>query len=293
MRKPWLWLVLLVTVLVAAGQPGASAAPPTVRPHAATTVCAVYCDTRDPSLAKSGDVPGRRTRPTTAGVIELHVSDTDGMAWASIDSGQADDSVWLDRSWDGGATWDGLLGKASIPSTWTGTRTLMYNLYDPANHRRAVLRACGDAAGRGLHRLGAPDRVHHARATGRTPPPAPATPSRCPPTTLSGRTIALHVDNSGMAWATIAGGAAGDEVWLDRSWDAGRELAGRLVAGPDQRADRRDRHPDRRVQHRRPARQALRRRGARLRPGRRPARTAAAPRGPGPPPRAPRRPPTR
>lgn len=54
--------------------------------------------------------------------------------------------MWLDRSWDGGATWEGLLGRASIPATWTGTRTLMYNITDPRNHRRGLVRACGDAA---------------------------------------------------------------------------------------------------------------------------------------------------
>jgi hypothetical protein len=43
------------------------------------------------------------------------------------------------------------------------------------------------------------------------------------PTALAGRTISLHTDSSGMAWATISGGAAGDEVWMDRSWDQGTD----------------------------------------------------------------------
>lgn len=29
------------------------------------------------------------------------------------------------------------------------------------------------------------------------------------------------MDNRGLAWGTISGGAAGDEIWLDRSWDEG------------------------------------------------------------------------
>ncbi|MFE1292752.1 hypothetical protein [Streptomyces sp. NPDC058751] len=93
---------------------------------AATQVCVLACDTLDPSQARQErfpvpavDLNGRR--------LELHVSDADDMAWASIDGGVTGDSVWLDRSWDGGATWEGLLGKASVPGTWTGTRTLMYN----------------------------------------------------------------------------------------------------------------------------------------------------------------------
>src|SRR5690349_18665273 len=93
----------------------AAIAPPAVQPLAAP-VCAVYCDTRDPSLAREETFPvaekvvnGRR--------IVLHVSNVDGMAWGSIDNGTVGNSIWLDRSWDGGPSWEGLLGKASIPST--------------------------------------------------------------------------------------------------------------------------------------------------------------------------------
>ncbi|MET7898307.1 glycoside hydrolase family 76 protein [Streptomyces mirabilis] len=43
-----------------------------------------------------------------------------------------------------------------------------------------------------------------------------------PSTTLYGRTIRLHVDQmNSMAWASIDTGGAGDEIWLDRSWDGG------------------------------------------------------------------------
>src|ERR1700761_4939498 len=130
--------VLLVLV-------GALAVPSTAQADS-TTVCALHCDTLDPSQARQETFPVPNVEDNGR-LLELHVDDADGMAWASIDNGQTNDSVWLDRSWDGGATWDGLLGKASIPSTWTGTRTLMYNLYDPVGHRRGLLRACGDANG--------------------------------------------------------------------------------------------------------------------------------------------------
>ena len=44
---------------------------------------------------------------------------------------------------------------------------------------------------------------------------------------LYGRTFVLHVDDSdSMAWASVAGGKAGDQVWLDRSFDGGRTWAG-------------------------------------------------------------------
>jgi predicted alpha-1,6-mannanase (GH76 family) len=185
---------------------------------AAAQVCSVYCDTRDPSLARSETFPvaqkvvnGRR--------IVLHVSDVDAMAWGSIDAGATNDSVWLDRSWDGGSTWDGLLGKAWIPSTWTGTRTLMYNLSDPANHRRGLVRACGDAQG-----VACTDWVHlplcvaHCdTSTGG----AAGDSEPVPAATLNGRRISLHVDSEGMAWGALGSGRAGDEVWLDRTWNEG------------------------------------------------------------------------
>jgi predicted alpha-1,6-mannanase (GH76 family) len=186
---------------------------------ASTTVCAVYCDTRDPSLAQQETFPVPN-RYENGRVIELHVSDPDGMAWASIDNGVLNDSVWIDRSFDGGNTWDGLLGKAWIPGTWTGTRTLMYNMYDPSNHRRAVVRACGDAQGVVCTNW-AHLSVCAARCDGADPATATGDHRPVPDTTLNGRDIALHVDDSGMAWASISGGAPGDEIWMDRSWDGG------------------------------------------------------------------------
>ncbi len=208
--------VLVVLGLLLAGAGPARAGS---RPAATAPVCAVHCDTRDPSLAGSETFPVPNATDNGR-VVELHVSDADGMAWASVDDGQPGDSVWIDRSWDGGSTWDGLLGQASIPSAWTGTRTLMYNLYDPAGHRRGVLRACADAAGvvctGWAHTAVCAtycDGVPDSTGTGDSAPVAP--------TTLAGRTIALHTDSGGMAWASLTGGSAGDEVWLDRSWDEG------------------------------------------------------------------------
>ena len=190
----------------------------------AAGVCSVYCDTRDPSQARQDSFPvpdqtvnGRR--------IALHVSDVDGLAWGSIDGGTAGDSVWLDRTWDDGSTWEGLLGKASIPSAWTGTRTLMYNLADPANHRRGMVRACGDAAGiRCTAWVYA--KVCDAVCDGAYPATAAGDNQPVPETTLANRHIALHIDNRGLAWASLATGTAGDEVWLDRSWNEGASWPG-------------------------------------------------------------------
>src|ERR1051325_5259294 len=50
--------------------------------------------------------------------------------------------------------------------------------------------------------------------------------------TLYGRTFTLHVDDANsMGWSTIAGGRAGDETWLDRSFDGGRTWAGNSRLG--------------------------------------------------------------
>ncbi len=193
-------------------------------PAAAAPVCSVFCDTRDPSLARQEKFPvadriinGRR--------LVLHVSDVDAMAWGSIDDGVTGDSVWLDRSWDDGSSWDGLLGKASIPSTWTGTRTLMYNLADPANHRRGMIRACGDA-----NAVNCTDWVYvnacDAACDKADPSTAVGDNQPVPATTLNGRQIALHIDNRGMAWGALSNGRAGDEVWLDRSWNEGASWPG-------------------------------------------------------------------
>ena len=182
-------------------------------------VCFLSCDTLDPSRAGQETFPAPE-KNINGRTLVLHVSDVDGMAWGSIDGGTTGDAVWLDRSWDGGRTWEGLLGKASIPSTWTGTRTLMYNISDPRDHRRGLLRACGDAGAVACTDWVYPtvcdvrcDRTDAGQANGGTEP--------VPAATLSGRVIRLHTDKNAMAWAGIEAGAPGDEVWLDRSWDSG------------------------------------------------------------------------
>ncbi|MFJ9162432.1 glycoside hydrolase family 76 protein [Streptomyces griseoviridis] len=189
--------------------------------RAATSVCALACDTLDPSKARQETFPVP-DRNLNGRVLRLHVSDPDDMAWASVDNGSTGDSVWLDRSWDRGATWEPLLGKASVPGSWTGTRTLMYNLTDPQNHRRGWVRACGDAAGVSCTAWVYPTVCDGAFCDGADPATAAGDDTPVPSTTLYGRTISLHVDQrDSVAWGVIAGGGAGDEIWLDRSWDEG------------------------------------------------------------------------
>jgi predicted alpha-1,6-mannanase (GH76 family) len=226
MKQSLAGLILPSAVVVSLVQPfdlstpvAADAAGPLAVP-----VCGIYCDTRDPSLAGDETFPVAQ-RVVNGRRVVLHVSDVDGMAWGSIDDGRQGDSVWLDRTWGDGSTWDGLLGKASIPGTWTGTRTLMYNLYDPSHHRRGMIRACGDAQGivctEWVHR-----QVCASVCDGFGASAAEGDYQPVPEATLSGRRIGLHVDNRGLVWATLNSGTAGDEVWLDRSWDAGASWPG-------------------------------------------------------------------
>ncbi len=224
-RTVWFVIAMLVASVLVSATPGVpGVADARVAVAAAPAVCAIFCDTRDPSLARQEIFPVSEKRVNGRRIV-LHVSNADGMAWGSIDDGTVGDAVWLDRSWDGGPTWDGLLGKASIPGTWTGTRTLMYNLSDPSHHRRGILRACGDARG-----IACTDWVYPAVCAtvcdGADPASGPGDTRPVPETTLNGRHIAVHMDDAGMAWAVIDGARAGDEVWLDRSWDAGASWPG-------------------------------------------------------------------
>ncbi|MFJ8938782.1 glycoside hydrolase family 76 protein [Streptomyces sp. NPDC102365] len=199
---------------------GLVALPPTPS-HAATPVCALVCDTLDPSKARQDTFPVP-DRTVNGRILRLHVSDADSAAWASIDDAVAGDAVWLDRSWDRGATWEGLLGKASVPGSWTGTRTLMYNITDPVGHRRGWIRACADAAGVTCTDWVYPKVCDGSFCDGADPATAAGDDTPVPATTLFGRTISLHVDQrGGTAWGVIAGGGPGDEIWLDRSWDGG------------------------------------------------------------------------
>ncbi|MFF5147123.1 glycoside hydrolase family 76 protein [Streptomyces sp. NPDC013157] len=117
--------------------------------RAATQVCALACDTLDPSKARQETFPVP-DRNINGRVLRLHVSDADDMAWAGIDDGVSGDSVWLDRSWDEGAAWPegSSLGRTSIPSGASAARTAMFATRDPRGLLYGgAVRACGREAG--------------------------------------------------------------------------------------------------------------------------------------------------
>ncbi len=115
-------------------------------PTPQAVICNRYCDARDPGLS-----PGDR-QPVSATVwgrrIVLHLNDTDAMGWASIETGNPGDRVWLDRSFDGGRGWEGLLGQTSVPAGQRGWRTPMFNNDNWAGNGVGALRACGKAVDR-------------------------------------------------------------------------------------------------------------------------------------------------
>ncbi|MFI5934964.1 glycoside hydrolase family 76 protein [Actinoplanes sp. NPDC051494] len=111
----------------------------------AATICNRYCDGRDAALS-----PGDRV-PVSVGLygrsFKVHVNDTDAMAWATVESGQAGDQVWADRSFDGGRTWS-KEATTSVPAGSGGWRTGMLNVDDWNARGVGVLRACGKAGDR-------------------------------------------------------------------------------------------------------------------------------------------------
>src|SRR5581483_4010716 len=83
--------------------------------------------------------------------FQLYLDDNDDMGWANITGTQPGDELWLDRSFDGGATWTGgsELGDTVTPSGYPGWRTLMYNSDNWNTGGIGLLRACGLPAGTG------------------------------------------------------------------------------------------------------------------------------------------------
>jgi predicted alpha-1,6-mannanase (GH76 family) len=112
----------------------------------ATSTQSVTGDKRDPAIAAVDRVAGEST--VWGRRIVLHISDSESAAWGSIENGEPNDEVWLDRSYDGGLGWDGRVGKTKIPENGRSWRTLMFSIDDPANHGIGAVRACGKAGNR-------------------------------------------------------------------------------------------------------------------------------------------------
>ncbi|RMI46036.1 glycoside hydrolase family 76 protein [Streptomyces triticirhizae] len=137
-------LLLLPLGPASAGTEEPAAAPPVLP---AAVVCNDHCDGRDAAeaggdrLAVTAELHGR--------TAELRFDDTSAMGWATLAGGSAGDQLWLDRSFDGGATWagDSRIGEVSVPEGANSATTTMFNVDDWANLGVGALRACLQAAG--------------------------------------------------------------------------------------------------------------------------------------------------
>lgn len=106
-------------------------------------ICNIHCDGRDPDLAAGDRVAATST--IAGREIALHFSDADNMAWASIGGAEPGDELWLDRSFDGGRTWElggSELGLTTVADGELSARTAMFNVDDPKARAIGAVRAC-------------------------------------------------------------------------------------------------------------------------------------------------------
>ncbi len=136
--------VIAALALAAGGLAIAGTAPAGAASPAATTVCGTICDdspvtaSTPDRLADGTGIYGRS--------IQLHIDDVDGVGWAIISNGDPTDEVWMDRSWDGGATWDSKIGDTTIPAGSRSATTTLWNINNGA--AKGLIRACGKAGNR-------------------------------------------------------------------------------------------------------------------------------------------------
>jgi hypothetical protein len=107
-------------------------------------ICNEHCDGANPSIVV-GLLRNAVEVKVNSRTIILLISDADNMATAEISGGSTGDEVWIDRSFDGGLTWDdgALLGFTTIPQGADRTNTLLYNIDNLANKGLGAVRACG------------------------------------------------------------------------------------------------------------------------------------------------------
>lgn len=129
-----------------AAQAGTRSLPPVVTRAVLRDgrICGRYCDGTPAALsapyreAASVVIHGR--------VVRLDIDDTDQTAFAGISNGDPTDEVWLDRSWNGGRSWDSKIGDTRIPRSSRGATTTQWNL--DKGRATSVVRACGKAGNR-------------------------------------------------------------------------------------------------------------------------------------------------
>jgi hypothetical protein len=136
-RTGTLAVISCAALAVLAG-PASAASSPLTSPARSTAPAAPSrtdsCDNQDPS----GNTDGETVRSTTAGSasIDLRYSPSAQCAWGRV-FGNIGTAVWVDRSTDGGRTWQGRLGQTTITSG-TDAHTTEWDDHG------VVVRACAD-----------------------------------------------------------------------------------------------------------------------------------------------------
>ncbi|GAA2244874.1 glycoside hydrolase family 76 protein [Rarobacter faecitabidus] len=132
---------VLVAALMATGL-GITAGAST----AFAAVCNKKCDATDPAQAGTTRVADVKT--TAGPTIQIVFDETNAMGFGTVESSQQGDTVWVDRSFDGGRSWE-KLGTTTNPGLG-GWRTQMYNVDDWGNTKVGAMRACGQRPGGGV-----------------------------------------------------------------------------------------------------------------------------------------------
>lgn len=119
---------------------GVAAAPA----QAAANICNIKCDSTD--AAQAGSMRTGDTKDIDGRTLKLVFDDNSAMGFGTIEGSSAGDQVWVDRSFDGGRSWE-QLGVTTNPGGVGGWRTQMYNLDDWNNAGVGALRTCGKKSG--------------------------------------------------------------------------------------------------------------------------------------------------
>ncbi|WP_198671831.1 glycoside hydrolase family 76 protein, partial [Desertihabitans aurantiacus] len=184
---------------------------------AGQVVCVLTCDG-----GEAPDVAGDRPVDpvTVAGrTLQLRTSLPDVVGWAVVEKARPGDRVWLERSFDAGATREQTVEPTSAQRRGR-VQTPTTNLTDPSQHRRGVVRACLDTGERAACTEWAYRDVCREVCDG-ADPTGPLRDSAVEPREVGQRRVALRVDATGAGLAEVTRASAGDEVWVERSWDEG------------------------------------------------------------------------
>jgi hypothetical protein len=115
-----------------------------------TKVCDTLCD-GSPTTHAAGDAQPVASVPLDGRTVTLHVDQRNRAGWGAVAGAKIGDRVWVERSWDGGATSNGgsKLGLTTLRGgAGSAAHTAMFATRDPSGLLYAgAVRACAGAAG--------------------------------------------------------------------------------------------------------------------------------------------------